>query len=352
MKHYALLPLIFLFSFATLAQQKSTALKVASYPLVQSQGFTQQRLLHGEVVKKHEAKLSFEFSGRIDAIFRDHGNIVTKGDVIAKQDTQLLEIEKEKLAANRQQTTAQLKLAELEQKRLSKLDKNNYAAEAQLDQVNTNILVLKSQLALLDANIKGIALKIEKAKLIAPFDGILANRSASNGEVVLAGTPIITLIEQANSEITVGVPLSLQNDIKNEMTVHINGNKHRATVISKGAKLDHLTRTFNVRLQLPPSVSVYSGQIAKLEIKHHIAETGFWVPLGAVNNGIRGTWQVYSINNQQLDPVPVNLLYSDGEYAYVTGALQSNQQIVANGLHKVSAHIDVQVVQQVAPRVL
>ncbi|MDP4984428.1 efflux RND transporter periplasmic adaptor subunit [Pseudoalteromonas tunicata] len=338
--------------FFPLFSQADTFLHVAAYPLNAEQGYFEQRTLSGQVTKEFDAQLSFEFAGKVTQFYADQGDLVTKGHVIAEQDTQLLAIELTKIAATNKKLNAQLQLAQLEQQRLKKLSKQDYSAVQQLDQVNTQIAVLDAEQALLTANQTEIKLRMDKARLLAPFDGRLGQRFISAGENVAAGTAVVRLLEQQQSQVSIGIPTALQSAIKETMQITIAGQEFQAHALSKGANLDKQTQTLTMRFALPLNANVYAGQLAKLKINQYQDKAGFWVPLDALADGLRGTWQVYKIVENNLKPVIVQLIYSDGQFAFINGPLNTGEQIVANGTHKVSANIAVNVVEQLAPRTL
>ncbi|WP_405629764.1 efflux RND transporter periplasmic adaptor subunit [Pseudoalteromonas sp. Ld20] len=325
---------------------------VAAYTVKKQAGYNQTRKLSGQVIKQHDAKLSFEFSGKIEQIYFDQGHTIKQGEVIARQDTQLLAIEKQKLHAQKQRTQAQLTLAKLEKNRLIELDKKNYSATSALDQVKTNIAVLNAELTGIEASLNEVSIRTQKAHLTAPFNGILGQRFASQGEIVAAATPIVRLIENQHAQVSIGIPLTLKSTIKNSMDIEIAGQTFAAQSLSKGASIDSRTQTLTIRFSLPNHAVVYSGQLAKLALHQYQQQTGFWVPLDALADGIRGTWQVYQITDNILKPIIVQLYYAHDGYAFIGAPLQDGDQIVANGMHKLSANILVNIVENKPTKVL
>ena len=349
MKKHLLSAFIILMPFYLAAQ---SSVQVAAYTVKKEAGFNQTRTLSGQVIKKHDAKLSYEFPGKIERIYFDQGEHVKQGDVIAQQNTQLLDIELKKLQAQKQRATAQLNLVKLEINRLTALDKQNYSATSALDQAKTNMAVLVAETAGIDASINEITIRKQKAELTAPFTGILGQRFASEGEIVAAGTPIVRLIEDQHAQVSIGIPLSLQHTVKNNMTIEIAGQRYAVTALSKGAGIDAKTQTLTMRFSLPDNAKVYPGQLAKLELQQYKQQAGFWVPLDALADGIRGTWQVYQIRNAVLNPVIVQLYYAHDGYAFIGAPLHDGEQIVANGMHKLSANIAVNIVETQSAKAL
>ncbi|TMP44755.1 efflux RND transporter periplasmic adaptor subunit [Pseudoalteromonas citrea] len=338
-------------SYVVAADEKKS-LPIAAYTLKLEPGYTQVRAVTGKVIKQHEASLSFEFSGKVQSIHFDQGEWVDTGQVIATQDTQLLEIEKLQLEAEKAKLYAQLKLAKIEQKRFEKLSKKNYSAAQQLDEVTTKIEVITAEHALLDANLQSVAVRLKKAQLVAPFSGLIAQRHVHLGEIASSGQAMVTLLEQNKSQVVLGVPMSLQHAINDTMMVAVSQAQYRVKLLSRGAQVDSVSRTLMMRFELPDDAPVYAGELARMVITTFTEQPGFWIPLSALTDGVRGTWQVYGVKDNTINSIAVNVHYTDGEYAYVSGALSEHPLIVANGLHKVAANITVEVVQTLSSRSL
>ncbi|SFB88556.1 efflux RND transporter periplasmic adaptor subunit [Pseudoalteromonas denitrificans] len=322
---------------------------IEAMALQQMASYQVERQFSGRVIKQQDAKLAFEFSGKIKKIHFDQGDKVTKNTTLITLDTRLLDIEKLKLLAKKKRIEAELTLAKLDEKRLDKLKKQNYSAEQNLDKINTQINVYLANISEIQAAITGIDLQIEKSHLNAPFDGILGQRYVALGEVIAAGAPTIRILEKGHNQIQVGVPEHLKSTIKPIMPVIISGQEYQAKVLSKGAEIDPISHTLSMRFSLPDNAPIYAGQVGRLKIKEDKKALGYWVPLSALTDGIRGTWNIYHIKKEEksarLKPVIVKVIYTDGKNAFISAPLPDKSKIVANGLHKVSTDIAVKIVK-------
>ncbi|PAJ75482.1 hypothetical protein CJF42_04920 [Pseudoalteromonas sp. NBT06-2] len=336
----------FIASFSAFSAEN--IINIEALTLQQMEYYQVERHFSGRVIKQQDAKLAFEFAGKIKSIDFDQGDKVTKNTHLITLDTSLLEIEKQKLQASLKRIEAELSLAQLDLKRLDKLQKQNYSAEQSLDQINTQINVFQASKSEVQAAISGVDLQIEKSHLKAPFDGVLGQRFVSIGEIVAPGTPVIRLLKNGHNQIQVGVPQHLKQTIKPYMPVIISGKEYKAKALSTGAEIDPISHTLLMRFAIPDDVTVYAGQVARLKIKQNKHALGYWIPLSALTDGIRGTWNIYHINQQEntarLKPTIVEVIYTDGKNAYVSAALPDKSKIVASGLHKVSTNIAVNIV--------
>lgn len=86
-----------------------------------------------------------------------------------------------------------------------------------------------------------------------------------------------------------------------------------------------------------------NGELAHLVYKTHIQKTGYWVPISALTDGIRGLWNLYVIiptnpsdldNTFNIERRDIEIIYTKGELAYIQGAISINEDYVSQGLHK------------------
>lgn len=69
-----------------------------------------KRKFSGTIQSAQNAKLGFEFGGKVDAIYVSEGESVTEGQPLIKLDTRLLHNETKQLQAQLEQVKAQLEL--------------------------------------------------------------------------------------------------------------------------------------------------------------------------------------------------------------------------------------------------
>ncbi len=236
------------------------------------------------------------------------------------------------------------------------------ALQARLDQARSQLQELENgtrpeqiaaQEALiqqLDARIADLDVTLAKSTINAPFDGIVSEHKVDTGTVVNAGQSVLRLVENATVEAQVGIPATAirQLSVGEERTVEVNGKKFTATVNSILPEVDGQTRTQPVVLTLEPSASalVNPGQTVRLNLTERIASEGFWLPAEALTQGIRGLWTCYvvGIDERSLEkgdevayvvqPQSVEVVHQEGDRVFVTGTIQSNDEVVASGSHR------------------
>ncbi|WP_281561053.1 efflux RND transporter periplasmic adaptor subunit [Thalassomonas sp. RHCl1] len=304
-------------------------------------GYPLQREYIGELTTKQHTDLGFEFSGKINSIAFDSGDEVRRGEILARQDTELLTIKHAELEAKIKQNKAQITLNQANLKRIKSLINNGYTSEQSLDELNAEYQVLQAGLQGLNASLKTIEYQIEKASLIAPFDATIGERFLSQGQVLNAGQGAFRLIAKNNNEISVGVPakLAARLELGHTFSVEINENLSDATLIAIGKQVDKTNRTVQLRLLPQENTKGFNGQLVRVNIRQEIQKSGYWLPLSAIIDGVRGQWNIYLAQQigggqYQIKAATVSVLHTTENDAFVSGLEANEHLVIAEGLHR------------------
>lgn len=92
-------------------------------------------------------------------------------------------------------------------------------------------------------------------------------------------------------------------------------------------------------MALSQQANFYNGQLAQVQIKQNISQAGFWLPLSALTDGIRGQWNVYQVTKTANDlfvisATTVEVKYTSLDAAYITGLPLVPQDIIVAGVHR------------------
>lgn len=288
--------------------------------------------------------IGFELAGKLEALTVDSGDNVKQGQLLAKLDTRLLMAQKNELTASLAQNKADLDLAKTTLDRSLGLQKQGYVSEQQLDELKGQLSSLQAAKTRLIASLLANQLKIEKSDLIAPFDGIISKRSHNLGEVINVGSPVYTIIEHNNVQAYIGVPVQIANSLTagQQAALRVGQQHYQATIAGIGAELNPVTRTVELRITLPQNAQVINGELSYLNYNKTINSQGYWVPLSALTDGVRGLWNIYvlKLSTGSLFTVErrdVEIIYTAKDKAFINGAISPNERYVSQGLHKLVA---------------
>jgi RND family efflux transporter MFP subunit len=295
----------------------------------------------GKVTSKQFTSLSFEYGGKVENVYIDSGEQIKKGQLLATFNTELLEIKLQEIAASISQLNAQAELNRLNLERINKLSEKGYSSQQKLDELQTEKKVISADLARQQANKSTINYQISKAKLHAPFDAVISTRSVAEGEVFSPNQIAFEIIKQAEHEIAVGVPVKVAREltIGKTLDVELGQQKVSAKILVVGKQVNQISRTVELRLAVPTQSSFYNGQLAKIKIHRQINEPGFWLPLSALTDGIRGQWNIFQVNDIQnnlyaITATTIEVKYSTLDAAYIVGLPLKQHQIIVAGVHR------------------
>ncbi|GDY25202.1 RND transporter MFP subunit [Agarivorans sp. Toyoura001] len=325
----------------SLANEPINIAQVKAFVPVLSDNYAVERQFVGQVIAKQRADIGFELAGKISNIYVDEGERVEQGAILMQLDTELLEIEYIDLQAQLQQLAADASLVKANLKRVKSLNDDGYASAQNVDELVAQQKSLWANKARIDASIKANRTRIEKSTLVAPYSGIIDRRTVSEGAVVGASQPVLTVLQKGANEVKVGVPVRLleQVDMVKPKSVTVAKRHYAVDLVAAGGQVDPVTRTVQLRFALPDNDNLVSGQLAYLNVVETVEEPGYWIPVTAITDGIRGLWNVYAIVAQsdghfKLERRDVSVRYATEDQAFVRGALQAGEAIVATGMHR------------------
>ncbi|SQD79069.1 efflux RND transporter periplasmic adaptor subunit [Moritella yayanosii] len=333
-------------------QVVSQYLQASSEYLTQQDSYQVDNKFVGKVIAKQDANLGFEFAGIIKTLHAIEGQQVVKGQLLAELNTQLLLIERNQLEAQLQQAEAEFDLIEANLSRLNSLSKRGFTSEQNIDELSSQKRVITANIRSILSALEASQYRIDKSKLLAPFDGIVSRRQIAQGEVIAAGSTAFRLLQTGASEVIIGVPASFITQLQGkDHQLEIAGINYAASLLSVGNEVDTVTRTISLRFALADNSPVYNGQLAYLALSQVYQQPGYWVPLSAITDGVRGMWNIYTLEQDvrlqdrddhsaatptlfQLKSTTVTVLHVTETAAYVQGDLKDNQAYVNVGIHR------------------
>ncbi len=279
------------------AKQNRKATLVTTVP-VTSGKFTHMVEVSGSVKSKKNVILSTQSVGAILSVNVIEGDFVKAGQLIARQDNQILQ---KQLA----QLETQHELAAEVFRKQANLWEKQIGTEIQYLEAKNNKESLEQQIA----NVKA---QISKTYVKAPFNGTIENVFVNEGEMAMGGTRIAQIVNHSGLYVSADVSESYVNSFKKGDSVIIEFPAINETIKSRisaiGQVIDLQNRTFSVEVQLPKiDFKVKPNLIAVLKIKD------------------------FEENNTSI--VPTNLIQQDmsGEYVFITE--NSGEQVVAKKAH-------------------
>ena len=309
-----------LFLISIIFSSELLSLEILEVKMMDSYKITRE--FPGKLLPAQQSNLAFEIPGKINVINVDIGDAVKKGQILAELDNR-------EATAQLKQAKAKYDLALQILNRYKDLRSEGHISIQDLDNANSEELIAKSQYEF-------YKVKLEQTKLIAPFDGVIQNRYLDTGSVINGGIPIVEILGSKNVEAHISIPLKFVDklNIGDSYDFKI-GNKRPKGVLARLAPMtpggsDNRLAIFNFDTFFDP------GSIAELKLSLNIAGRGTWVPIKSLSQSEQGIWAIYTVNDKKVVVRDlVEILYFEGEYAFVNGTLNDGDLVILGGAQKI-----------------
>ena len=309
--------------------------------------YTLKRTFIGRVEAARNTDLGFELAGKISSILVDEGARVAQGQVLAYLDTDRLLARKAELISALSQTKANLILADITYRRYKKIVHASAVSKQQLDEAKENFMDTRAAVELARARIKSIDVEIEKSTLYAPFDANITHRNVDEGQVISAGSPLLRLQEVTSPEIRVGVAGLIVDSIQvgQIIPVEVGQVSLRALVKAIVKVRDGRSRTVDVILSLhKPPAHIRPGDLARIELDMKVDVAGYWVPISALSEDVRGIWSIYTLEpasspgnstHRVVHRRTIEILHAESDRVFVQGYFEHDDQVITDGLQRI-----------------
>ena len=341
-----------LFNFASASRtpnappiQAVRTLVVETQPAILSDQYTITKNFVGRAEAARNSKLGFELSGQVIEVFVDDGQRVKTGQTIALLDTKRLLARQKELEAAKSQASARLMLAQRTLARMQTLIRRNAISQQQFDEARFEKDVQLEAVRTTESQIARIKIDIQKSRLLAPYDGIVAQRLVDEGTVIQPGEVIVELLETDRMEIRVGVDPATAETLEIGHVLKVSAGNHAldARITSVLPLRNSQTRTVSTILSVTDDgTTLRHGDLIEISLKKTVESAGFWLPRNALTENSRGLWSCFvaapikesSKTARTIERRELELIYQENDRVYVRGTLSDGEAVVVNGLHR------------------
>jgi len=305
-------------------------------------GYTVTRRFTGQVEAAARTDLGFELGGRVTEVLVEEGDLVAAGAVLTRLDTSILVPERAALMAELAAMAADAELARLTLARNDTLTERGVRSVAAQDDARLALARAEAGMAAIRARIAGVDVRLGQSVLVAPFAARVGARLADPGQTVAAGQPVLVLFDAGPAQARVGLPPDLAAGLAagDALQVEAGGTVQQARILQVRPDLDPATRSRSVVLTLPGTAALALGDTVALILEQTVAEPGFWAPLGALREGVRGSWSVMALEatpeGDRTVAAAVEVIHADGAQVFLRGALPPGARIVAQAPDRVA----------------
>lgn len=293
----------------------------------------------GKLAFKNTSLLTFKANGYLNVLSVDEGDKFTKGDLLASlEDTELL--------ADKNSRFAQLLQAKRELKRAQELLKRKLGSQQELDLVTTEVETTRSAYQVASYN-------LDKAKIIAPFNGVVLSRHTELGELQVPGQAVLRIASLNQNWVAQVALTSTEIDqvaLHQKATVFIAG---KGSFNGEIVKIPAIANTdaglflIDILLsELDDKNRVIAGQLIDVSIPYLSKNLIYRLPINALI-GVNGEGKAIVLtealskntNESEFTHRLFDIYKLDNEFAYLIAPTQANDlHVVVRGWQ----HIDIE----------
>lgn len=340
----ALLATIFLISCGEKQTEEVIALRPVAYMEVGLSGSGFARTFSGTATTEKVVNLSFRNNGIITQFNLKLGQIVKKGELLAKLDNVEARLNYENSLSSLNSAESQLNTSKLSLDRVRSLFEKGSTSLSEYEAAKNTY---SSAEASYESAVRGVSIQEEQVLygfLYAPDDGVIAQVDTEIDENVSPGQIIAILNVGADMKIALGLPENVINRVKKEMMVKIDissikGETFEGEITEVSPSIDPLSSTYPVSVKiLNASEGIKSGMAANVTFEFNASASSkqsLVVPAKAVGEDANGNF-VFLIDDSsdqvfvRKQAITVGALNTQG--FKVTTGLKAGEKIAVAGL--------------------
>ncbi len=307
-------------------------------------GGKKNRTFSGTAKTDKIINLSFRSNGIITEFDIKLGQIVKKGQLLAKLDNVQSRLNYESAVSSKNSAESQMNTAKLSLNRIRALFEKGTASLSDFEAAKNSYKTAQESYESAKRSVSIQQEQILYGYLYAPEDGVIAAINTEIDENVNSGQNIATLNAGRDMEITLGIPESVINRVKAGMEVTVNltslkNKKFKAKVTEVSPGVDSNTATYPVRVTvINPTADIKSGMAANVTFDFSDQKMNnkiLVVPANAVGEDSNGrfVFLIESDNNStRVKKQQITIGNLTGEGFEITSGLSVGQKIATAGL--------------------
>jgi len=241
----------------------------------------------GPIVVENQVELAAQRDGVVAEVFVETGAPVKKGRLLAKLDDRQLTADRDAAAAKARSTEADLKnweatakVAHLESNRSEQLWKANIIAKQQAekakfqyDATEFEVERQREDMKYAQETLKSLQLELEKTRITAPFDGVVARRYLHVGQEVAKNNRLFWISAVAPLRVKFALPEAYLDRVRKGTELIVvpsatPGEVHQARVVLVSPVVDPSSDTIDVTAELQgPSSNLRPGMTANIRLQ-------------------------------------------------------------------------------------
>jgi multidrug efflux system membrane fusion protein len=289
--------------------------------------------------------------GPLIAVNFTEGQMVRKGDLLARVDSRSYQAAYDQVVAKKAQDEALLANARADLVRYQKLVSNNYTSAQQSDTQKALVAQYEAQVRQDQAQIDAARTNLDYTSIVSPLDGRTGVRQVDQGNIVHAsdatGLVVITQLQPIFVMFTLpqqSLPAVAKAMAAGQATVVATPQGgSRSAVLDTGVltvldnQVDSTTGTIKLKAQFPNRDSkLWPGGFVGVRLQVDTQTNAVVVPPSAVQRGPRGSFVYVVGEGNTATRLEIKIGYEDERYAIVSDGLKGGEKVVTDGASRLT----------------
>ena len=289
--------------------------------------------------------------GPLIAVNFAEGQMVRKGDLLARVDPRSYQAAYDQVVAKKAQDEALLANARADLVRYQKLVSNNYTSAQQSDTQKALVAQYEAQVRQDQAQIDAARTNLDYTSIVSPLDGRTGVRQVDQGNIVHAGdaTGLVVITQLQPIFVMFTLPQQSLPAVAKAMAagqatvVATPQGGSRSAVLDTGVltvldnQVDSTTGTIKLKAQFPNRDSkLWPGGFVGVRLQVDTQANAVVVPPAAIQRGPRGSF-VYVVGaDNTATRLEIKTGYEDERYAIVSDGLKGGEKVVTDGASRLT----------------
>lgn len=269
----------------------------------------------------NEAQVVAKTSGVLFALLVEEGDMVKKGQVLARLDPERPRLEV-------QRAEAMLHKLEAELARSKELYSRKLVAADLYEKLRYDVETQRTTAQMMQ-------LELSYTNIVAPIDGVIAQRMVKQGNLIQLNSALFRIIDAAQLEAVLNVPerelATLRDGLAVSMQVDaLPGKKFEGVIDRVSPVVDAGSGTFRVTTQFDSQGVLKPGMFGRIGVIYDQRADALTIPRTALLEDA-GESAVFVVRDGAAVRVPIEVGYASGDLIEIRGGLTDGESVVTAG---------------------
>jgi membrane fusion protein, multidrug efflux system len=294
----------------------------------------------GAVHARYESALAFRVSGKIVARYATLGEVVHRGQILARLDGTDAALEKDAAVAALAAAKSNLDTATRDLARYAALVRSGAVSRSAYDHQRDQVVAAQAAYRQAQREYELRDDQLRYSELRADHDGVITAVDAEVGQVVSQGQPVLSLAWSDGREVYIDVPENRIGEFSGSKQISVSLWEQRQTyqgmVREKSASADPATRTFLLKVAIVnPGPDVRLGMTAGVSVADTTDPQKLVIPMTALyHSGDAAAVWVVDPATYKLELTPVRVERYTDQGVVIGSGLAAGAEVVTKGVNE------------------